>query len=63
MRTSPVLISLEPRDHAQRGRFSAAGGSHQGDEFLVRNGEIHVFHRVMDLSVVLVDLAEDDFGH
>ena len=54
---------LKPRDHAQSGRLSAAGRPDQGDEFLVGNGKIHVFHRVMDLSVIFVDFVEYDFRH
>src|SRR4029450_6111841 len=54
---------LKPGNHAQSGRLSAAGGPDQGDEFLVGDGKIHVFHRVMDLSVIFVDFAEYDFRH
>ncbi len=54
---------LKPRNHPQSGRLSAAGRSDQGDEFLVGNGKIHVFHRVMDLSVIFIDFAEYDFRH
>jgi len=43
--------------------FPQPDGPTSATEFLVGNGKIHVFHRVMDLSVILIDFAEYDFGH
>ena len=43
---APARRGLETRDHAQRGRFAAAGGTQQRDEGVVGDGEAQVLDGV-----------------
>ena len=63
----PVGNFLQPRDHAQRGGFPAAGGADQNDKLLIRNVQIERLHRhhalLRDLEVgaLFLALAHDFF--
>ena len=54
---------LEPRDHPQRGRLSAARGPQQHHELAVPDLEIHVIDRNDVLPVNLGDAMQSDSGH
>ena len=53
---------LQPCDHPQRGRFSAAGGPDQHDKLMVGNVEIDAAHR-LDIVVTLDNLTQRDVSH
>jgi hypothetical protein len=62
-RHGPVRDLLEARDHAERGRFPAAGGADEDEELAVVDVEGEVDHGVEAVVVDLVDLGERDVSH
>jgi len=53
---------LQPGNHSQRGRFSAARRSHQHDEFMVGDVQIDAAHR-LDVVIPFDNLAQGDISH
>ena len=61
-RDHPAGDVLEPGDHAQQGRFAAAGGADQHDEGAVLDFDVDAVDD-LDVAVSLAHVANRDLGH
>ena len=54
---------LEARHHSERGGLAAAGGTHQNDEFLVLDLQVHIMYCSNFVVVDLFQSLQNDFRH